>query len=416
MQHSSSSLGENVRARRRTAGFSQEQLANEAGLSVAVIRKIEQGGHARVETLHALARALGVSTSDLFAADAPEPVVGDESNRQVLAQLRRALMPPVGLAENLTDAAQAEAPWELSRRIDDGHAFYHADRYDSVARMLPGLLRSSEAAISAAGEGTREHRQAQAVRAHALLLAGKYLTQVRQYDMAYQALAEGIRVARDSDRTLSAATGVIGMCWLLLRQDRFDESEHLAVVTAQQIEPRISSASPEQLAAWGELCLRIASAAVRNNRPDEAAEARRMAASAASALEHEHVDYRSHWTTFGPVTAELKAVEDLAIAGDARGVLRRADEGVLSSRALRKLGKPSANNWDRHRLDVAAAHVALGSTQDAMDELNRIKRTSGHWLKHQPMARYVMRDLLASRKRTLTRDMRVMASHLGVHA
>ncbi|MBI0293233.1 helix-turn-helix transcriptional regulator [Streptomyces sp. PRKS01-29] len=415
MPQTSTALGDNVRAHRRRAGMSQEQLANDAELSVSVIRKIEQGGHARVETLHAIARAMGVETAALFATDAPEPVVGDEANRQMLAQLRRALMPPVGITETLSEPGRAEDLSDLSRRIEDGHALYHADRYDSVARMLPRLLRSAEASVVAA-EDDEDEARARALHAQALLLTGKYLTQVRQYDMAYHALAEGIRVAREAGQTLSAVTGVIGMCWLLLRQDRFGESERLAAVTAEHVEPRVSSATPGELAAWGELSLRIASAAVRNNKPDEAAEARRMAASAATALDQEHTDYRTHWTTFGPVTAELKAVEDLSIAGDARGVLRRADEGVLAQKALRKFGKPSANNWDRHRLDVARAHVTLGSTQDAMDELNRLKRSSGHWLKHQPMARYIMRDLLAKRKRTLTRDMRAMAVHLDIRA
>lgn len=323
-------------------------------------------------------------------------------------------MPPVGLSEVLTVPAEPEDLPTLRRRIDDGHALYHSDRYASVAGMLPGLLRGAEAAVAAAtGE---DEQQAAIVQTQALLLAGKYLTQLRQYDMAYHALAEGIRLARETGQTLGGATGVIGMCWLLLRQDRFDESEQLAAVTAHQIEPRVSSASAGELAAWGELCLRIASAAVRNNRPDEAAEARRMAGTAASALDQEHADYRSHWTTFGPVTAELKAVEDLSIAGDSRGLLRQSDEGRLSSKALRKFGKPSTNNWDRHRLDVARAHVEPGSTQDAMAEFTRIKRTSGYWLQHQPMARYVMQDLLRTRKRTLTKDMREMAAHLSVHA
>lgn len=415
MQQFTSALGDNVRARRRTAGLSQEQLAHDADLSVSVIRKIEQGGQARVETLHCLARVLGVATSELFTADAPQPVIGDEANRQMLVTLRRALMPPVGISETLTDRGEAGDFSDLWRQIDDGQALYSADRYDSVARMLPGLLRAAEAAAAAAGEGD-DRQPAMMMRSHALLFSGKYLTQVRQYDMAYYAFAEGIRLAREVGNRLSAATGVIGMCWLLLRQDRFDEAERLAVVTAEQIEPRMSSASPGQLAAWGELSLRIASAAVRNNRPDEAAEARRMAATAASALDQEHVDYREHWARFGPVTAELKAVEDVSLAADSRGVLRRADEGLLSPRALRKVGKPSTINWNRHRLDVAQAHVRLGSGQDALDELLRIKRTSGNWLKHQPMARYLMGDLLKSRKRTLTRDMRDMAAHLDVHA
>ncbi|MFI5745410.1 hypothetical protein [Streptomyces sp. NPDC051644] len=102
-----------------------------------------------------------------------------------------------------------------------------------------------------------------------------------------------------------------------------------------------------------------------------------MAATAASALDVEHIDFREHWSTFGPVTAEMKAIEDLSLIGDARGVLSRADEGPLSRKALKKLGRPSANNWDRHRLDVARAHAMLGSHQDAMDELNTIRRATG---------------------------------------
>lgn len=201
--------------------------------------------------------------------------------------------------------------------MEDGHALYHADRYSSVAKRLPGLLRSTETAVCAFEGEERQH--ALIVRAQALGLAGKYLTQVRQYDMAYHALSEAIRLAREVGKTQLAATGVVGMCWLLLRQDRFDESEQLATVTASELEPRFSVATPGALAVWGELSLRVASAAVRNNRPDIAREARRMAATAASALDAEHTDYRSHWTTFGPVTAELKAVEDLSIMGDARG-------------------------------------------------------------------------------------------------
>lgn len=416
MAHNSSPLGETVRAHRRTAGLTQEQLAEDAGLSLGAVRKIEQGGQARVDTLHKIARALGIETSALFTPGAPLPVQEDSTNRQLLAQLRRALMPPVGIgAETLADPGRAEELPEIRRRIEDTLALYNADRYDSVARALPALLSTAEAATVAAGE-ERAHQEAVLVRAHALLLAGKYLTQVRQYDMAYQALVEGIRLAREVDSTLTAATGVTGLCWLLLRQDRFDEAANLAATTAQQVEPRFSTASEGELAAWGELCLRIASAAVRNNRPDDAAEARRMAATAASAVGHEHADYTTHWARFGPVTAELKAVEDLSLAGDAHGVLRRADEGVLSRRSLRAVGRPSNINWNRHRLDVARAHVLVGSTQDAMDELVRIRATTGAWMQHQPMARRVMEDILRTRKRSLTKEMRAMAGHLQVHA
>lgn len=302
---------------------------------------------------------------------------------------------------------------ELHRRIADCHTLYWADRYDSVARKLPALLRESEV-TAARAEGDEDTRSALVARTHSLLLAGKYLTQVRQYDLAYHSLAEAIRLGRETGQSPTAGTGIVGMCWLLLRQDRFDESEALAAQTAEAMEPRVSSATPGELAVWGELWLRVASSAMRNNRPDVATEARRMAGTAASALGREHNSFPNHWGGFGPVTAEMKATEDLALVGDSRGVLRRADEGVLSSKALKFLGTPTAPNWGRHRLDVAQAHVRLGSHSDAMAELAGLRNTSAAWLRHQPLARYVMGDVLKSRRRTLTTEMRDMASYLGV--
>ncbi|MFD8589105.1 helix-turn-helix domain-containing protein [Streptomyces sp. NPDC059637] len=405
-------LAANVRNYRRRAGLTQEGLAAASGLSPSVVCKVEQGGEVRVETLHALARGLGVSTSSLFTTEALEPVIGNEANQRYLVELRRALMPPVGLSGAVTEEAEPPDLTAVQREINDGHLLYQADRYDSVAKKLPGILRATETA-TALFEG-QEGERAREVRAQALLLAGKYLTQVRQYDLAYHALAEEIRISRETGRTLAAANGVAGLCWLFLRQNRFDEAEKLAAATASEIEPRFSTATPAQLAAWGELSMQIAAVAVRNNRPDTAREARRMASTAGSALGTEHTDYENQWATFGPATAEIKAVEDLSVLGDAHGVLQRSDEGLLSTAALRASGRPSPNNWNRHRLDVAKAHAALGSHQEAMDELTALRRTSPEWLKHQTMARHVMTDILRRRKRTLTGEMREMATHLGV--
>ncbi|MFD4553265.1 helix-turn-helix domain-containing protein [Streptomyces sp. NPDC058469] len=410
----STGLADNVKKYRRTAGLSQEGLAIAAGLSLSTVRKVEQGGHVSMDTLAILAGALSVTTSALLASEAPTSVVGpaDEANRRYLAELRRALMPPIGLAASLAEPAEAEDPSAIRQGVQDGHTLYQADQYTSVARALPKLLRASEAAVSTL-EG-EEQQHAMIARAHALLLAGKYLTQVRQYDMAYFALAEAIRLARETGQTQLAATGIVGLGWLLLREDRFDESEQLAAQTAAEMEPRMSEATPAQLAVWGELWLRVAAAARRNNRDDVAKHARRMAKTAGGALEREHTSFPTHWSAFGPVTAEAKAIEDLALVGDARGVLRRADEGPLSAKGVKNFGRLSTNNYGRHRLDVARAHVLLGSHQDAMDELVHLRDAADVWLTHQPMARRVMTDILSTRKRTLTEEMRSMAEFLGV--
>ncbi|MGX2995459.1 helix-turn-helix domain-containing protein [Streptomyces sp. JNUCC 64] len=412
-----SQLAKNVKKHRRKAGLSQEELAGAADLSVSTVRKIEQGGAVRTETLHAVARGLGIPTSALFVADAPVPVRGDEATRRGLVPLRMALMPPVGL--DGTYPGQPPHPWadDLRRRIIDTHALYRADRFASVAAALPGLLEESESARLAATGG--ELRAATVTRALALLVAGKYLTQVRQYDMAYHALAEGIRLARDVEARRVAGTGIVGLGWLLLRQDRFAECYHLAVTTAEHMEPRLSDTDGARLGLWGELWMRAAAAAVRDNRPDDAAHARRMAGRAAGGMEREDRTFPTTWGGFGPVKVALKSIEDCLVTGDGRAdaleVLRRSNIGVLEPRALARLGHPAETaDWFRHRLDVARAHTLLGSHQEAMDELTAIRVSGSEWIRHQPMARRVTADILGSRKRTLTREMREMADYLGV--
>ncbi|BDM70544.1 hypothetical protein HEK616_40310 [Streptomyces nigrescens] len=406
-------ISNNIRSLRRRAGLSQEELAAAAGLSTTTVGKIEQGGSVRMETFARLAHALGVDTEALFASGSPHPVPDDKGNGRYLLALRRQLMPPIGLVDATATSVTVASRADLERQIDAAHTHYHADEYDEMARCLPGVLAGTQAALFAAEDDAS--RQAMlSTHARAQLVTGKYLTQVRQYDLAYQALSAGIRDARAAEDQITAAVGVIGLCWLLLRQDRFSEAQELAVTTADVVEPRMSTATPGQLAAWGELALRIASAAVRNNRAEDARDARRMAASAASALGRESSNFRTHWGTFGPATAAVKTIEDLSLKRDARGVLRDSDQGPLATAALRRLGRPSPSSWNRHRLDVVRAHALLGSHQDAMDELTGLRIEAPEWLKHQSIARQLMQDILKRRRRTLTKDMRLMASHLGI--
>lgn len=60
-------LGENIRVLRKTAGFSQERLAEKADLHPVYISQVERGEKAvSVEALWKLARALGASIADFF--------------------------------------------------------------------------------------------------------------------------------------------------------------------------------------------------------------------------------------------------------------------------------------------------------------------------------------------------------------
>ena len=61
-------MGEAVRATRKEAGFSQEKLAERAGLSTVFISRIERGVESpSVDNLVKIAKALGVRARDLVA-------------------------------------------------------------------------------------------------------------------------------------------------------------------------------------------------------------------------------------------------------------------------------------------------------------------------------------------------------------
>jgi XRE family transcriptional regulator, regulator of sulfur utilization len=62
-------IGEAVRAERKRLGWSQEELADQAGLSRAYVTELESGGRTpNLDTLSRLAHAFGMKTSKLLAA------------------------------------------------------------------------------------------------------------------------------------------------------------------------------------------------------------------------------------------------------------------------------------------------------------------------------------------------------------
>ncbi|MEW2120311.1 helix-turn-helix domain-containing protein [Streptomyces sp. NPDC005474] len=412
-----SALGDNVRKHRRQAGLSQLELAGAADLSPSTVAKVEQGGSCSMETLHTIARALDVKTSQLLAEDPPERERCNRPERLNLRDLRIALTPPIALS---APTGSRELPrdepdmYRLRREARDAALLYPAGRYESLAATLPGLVRAADAAVAYFTDG-EERRQALLARAEVLGLVGRYLNQVRQFDMAHTVVRGAIADAQEADDVVAVAARVRGLCFVLLRTGRFDEAEAMAVEAMDLVEPRITGADPDRYAVWGGVAMEAAAAAIRNNRPQEAGEYRRAASVAATAIGHQHQYGLPGSDCFGPVTAAMKSLEDPMIVGDAQAVVRRAEEEeALTSRAWKRLGTPGKNDRNRFALDVARAHVRTGDSARAEEELVRLCRVAPNWLDQQNMAAYTWEEVAAKRKRTLTPEMREVGRHLGV--
>jgi transcriptional regulator with XRE-family HTH domain len=390
---------------RRRRGLTQEGLADAAQVSVTVVRKLEQGGTARMETYNALARALRVRTVWFMTAESPAPQVADQRDA-VLADIRSAVNPPAGLRGRLfaDDDMPPNLPM-LDRAVHAVAAAYQADAYDDVARLSPALVRSAHVHVRALDGEDRD--QAVKLRADALQLTGRYLIQVREHDLALVALRDALADALAVGDHALAAAAIGQQGWALMRQARFDEVERLCIDTAEAIEPaRMSRASRDELSAWGYLLMRAAAAAARNARMDEARQYQALANSAAAAVGTE-VDAPGHMR-FGPITAGMNGMQN-ELVGD------HPDVALDLARDLREgRGTVTPNTMQRHAIDRAKAHVRLRNPDKANRILLQLKASAPEWLRHQQAARDISEDIVAAAKRMPSSEQREVAEFLGV--
>jgi transcriptional regulator with XRE-family HTH domain len=404
---SESIIADRIRELRHRHAMTQEELAENAGLSLAVIKKIEQGGSARMETLHKIARVFGVVTVTFTAAASPEPQETTLDD-MVLAEIRSAINPGAsfsGPIYGLTDAGEPDLA-RLRRAIRKAAAAYHDDLYDDLAGMTPALIRSAHHHVAAFDSG-EDHREALRLRADITGMAGRYLIQVRAHDLALIALKDSLRDAMEIGDIPLAASSVASQAWALLRQGRFGEAVQISTTVADEIEPKMSKATPEQLSAWGELMLRAAAAAVRNNRYDDAREYAAVAQGAGTRLQREHHDMPGH-RGFGPVTAGVIGPEIEVLADNPDAALR------LAQRLPRDAGNAESSTWNRHRLDLARAHTKTGNADKATEIMTSLRRQHPEWLRYQQYGRDIVREILGTRHRIPTEQQRHLADFMNV--
>ncbi|MDG4797382.1 helix-turn-helix transcriptional regulator [Micromonospora sp. WMMD1082] len=403
--------GQILAEHRQRASLTQEQLAERAGVSVETIRKLEQGVRrsARMDTLHALARALGLPTSALVGDQAEGAARAEPDHRPLsLAEIRRAVAPIRGLGGTTLAAPPGEPPAHdvLRARLHAADRAYQANDYATALSALPPLLLDVRAASGLAADTARP--AAYVLLARTLHLTGNLLIQLRAGDLAQTALSDALAAAEAAGDQVVAATVVQGMTWLLMRQGRLAEAAELAVATADQVEPRFSRAAPAELAAWGWLAMGAAAAYARDNQPDMAAELVDAAGAAAVRI-GERAPAADHLMMVGGFDAarvQMQRVENAAVAGDPGRALDLA-------RAVPPGPTPVRSSWQRHRLDVAWAHAEQHQYADATGVLLELQDRAPAWLRHQRYARDIVRQIAEGRRRAMSSELAELAALVG---
>ncbi|MFY1653120.1 helix-turn-helix domain-containing protein [Solwaraspora sp. WMMB762] len=412
----SPTVGDNVGRLRRLRGLTQEQLAEAAGLAIETIQKLEQNkpGSPRMSTLRAIAAALAVPTSVLVGPRVASSAAGAGTDDDEIAVglLRRALTPARGLSGMTVGGVSTDPPTvrELQMSIAGIDRIYHGDDYASALARLPVLIGEARSLVDANSGDQRAAGAGQLAQAYQI--AGTALIQLRRFDLAYHALSLALDVADESGDELIAASVVTTMCWLFLRQGRFDEAERLALATADAIEPRFSRTDPTRLAVWGWLMLRGSAAAIRDGRANDAGEMLDAAGAAAVRIGEQlpaDVALRMPVTmgAFCPVTVEMKRVEMSVVAGDPVTAL------ALAGRVPPGSGRATSDNRNRHQLDRAWANAERGDLVEATRILSGLRAVSPTWLRHQRYARDIVTTILTRRRRPVSQELAALADLLG---
>ncbi|MEU0981140.1 helix-turn-helix domain-containing protein [Streptomyces griseus] len=379
--------GKKVKQARKLSGLTQQQLAEASGVSVSTIRKLEQGERsgARMETLHALAQPLRLKTMDLV--EKPKEDGAPKDAQKLWAATRAELVRPPG-----PEADDPATPSGVDRVLASAETLYRDHHFTKLAVVLPGLLRDADTLASDGRD----------VRVRVLQLAAGALTHTRQFDVAELVVRRSLESAQDR---LEASASVNTLAWLLVRMGRLDEALALATQWADDLEPRISRATSSELAAWGLMLLRASGAAVRNNQREVAADMKRFARSAATAIGREVEVRHETVRTFGPTTVRMLTVEDALVKDRPDSALQLAEHMPLFA------VRPSSSVRSRHGLDVANAHARLGEYTEAFGKLTEVQVGSPEWFPNQTLARDTLQTIVEGR-RTLTPEMRHMADTL----
>lgn len=390
-------IGARLREARRERGLTQEALAELAGMSSDVIGKLEQGQRetARITTLSRLANALGITLSDLLGR---RERLETASAAGVL-EVRNALLSPADILPGIDpvhDEGTATPLPDLERAVRKGWSHYWAGELGALTKMLPGLI--GEARFTAAEAGPA----AAGALAQSYQLAADLMVHTGHDDLAAVAAERSVAAARGGDDPLQHAMAVGTASWVLLHQGRHAEAERVAVRAADDVEPRLRKATPEQVTVYGSLLLTAAAPAASAGRADETGEYVGEARAAAARWDEDRHDY---WTSFGPTQVAMQDCYTSTTLGRPARALKAAEK-VRRENLLHI-------SYGAHKLDVAQALADSRRDRDAIEALQEARAVSDEWFRHQGLARSLVRELV-ERQRRLSGPLKSLAQSVGV--
>ncbi|AOP50361.1 helix-turn-helix domain-containing protein [Streptomyces lydicus] len=399
--HEEPGIGDRIARLRARRKLTQEGLAERADLCVDTVRKLEQGVRqtARLSTLNALARALDVEPSVLVGQPATFEVRSEGEQPSVLA-LRQAVSPVSDLLGDEPDPEDPPGIATLRESLRSTERIRRDGRMAEIGVLLPQLIRDAKAAARACNGS--DAAAAQSVLAEAYQVAATTLAALGKEDAAFTALERSMAAAAKGDDPHLETVGFSSLAWVLTKQGRLADAERVALRAAERIEPGFRSPSLE-LALWGALLLRAATAAVRLQRHDTVRELLTMASAAAAGIGTDRLDYA---TPFGPTNVGVAKVNFLV-------EMAESSEALRTARAVPELHALPPTWRARFHVDRALAFADLRKDDGAQQALLAAERTAPEWMRYHSTSRRLVADL-RNRERRRTSPLTELADRLGL--
>lgn len=397
-------LGKTLRRLRRLANLTQEELAERSGISVDVIRQLEQQRKhsARLPTLHALANGLGVELTTLLG-DPPAVTASGESDGPRFVAVRRAIMPALWG----DDPVPGGPDFSLSRlrdRIAEAWTQYHAAEFDTVMKALPDLIGDARSATVSGG--AEECAAGFAALGKVLQLGGHVAVRMGKTDLALASLERALNAAEQSADPLLVPMVVNSTAWTYQRQGRLDDALTVALHAAEAMKHVGLTATSDGLKVWGALTMSAATSAARSGDYERAADMMAAAEREAARVSKlpEGGDNRMV-SVFSPSSVRIERVRLAVQFGHSADALALAKGMRLS-----KDTPPSWRTW--LLLDVARAHLDVGDAPGAVKTLESLRRVAPTWMQHHTLAVAIVRDLWALPNHPA--GLRSLADFLGI--
>jgi transcriptional regulator with XRE-family HTH domain len=379
---------------RRSHGWSQQVVADRAGISKSYLSRLEAGKRAidSRNLIVALARALEVSPTELTQVALPG--ISEDGLAPVVDEVRIALL-GAGMGASVGEVVPPEVlRARVAALLDDQQAC----RHEAVGATLPGLIGDLHATMAAGRDGVELAQLAVLLHVQGAMA---WLRDVGgPLDLGWQAASIAQREAQRVDAAPLLGIAAFGTGHGLLAAGAFDLAAR-QLATATSVVPTADVAG-QQLVGMLTFSSSLVSAA-RRERSEAAA-----ALDVADELAVRTGESNAWWFGFGPTNVGVWRMSVALESGEHPAAARIAE-------ALNPAMIPSPQRRAAYWSDYARALTRMrGRIADASAALRQAERISPHRLRH-PFMRETLAELRSKAPAGVVgREIRGMAHRAGL--